>query len=187
MPTPITPLGQRDPRWADTKLGTTVYTVARYGCTVTSLAMASEFFSQLPATPPKPSVKYVLPGDMAQTLEFTPEGFLLWGSLAKVGLKLVERVKVRDDAKIQAVLANPKQACLLQVEGWHWVLALAIEPNPPKPPVKTGSGSTVAPTSTPSTPTTPAIVYRILDPWFGDVEYSNRYKSITGHATVGLA
>jgi hypothetical protein len=178
MPTPITPLSQRDPRWAETKLGTTVYTVARYGCTVTSLSMASEFFSQLGAVPPKPPVKYVLPGDMAKTLEFTPEGFLLWGTLSKVGMKLVERVKVRDDAKIKAVLDNAKQACLLQVEGWHWVLALGIETNPPKP--ATGSGSALPASA-------PGIVYRILDPWLGDKALSTRYKSITGHATVGVA
>lgn len=184
MPTPITPLSQRDPRWAAMTLGTTTYTVARYGCTVTCLSMASEFFSQIAVTPPQNSVKYQLPDKVSQTLEFTPDGLLLWGSLSKLGMKLVERVKVRDDAKIQAVLANPKQACLLQVEGWHWVLALAVEPNPPKPAAKTGSGSTVAPA--PGAPTTPVIVYRILDPWFGDVGYSNRYKSITGHATVGL-
>lgn len=182
MPTPITPLSQRDTRWAETKLGTTSYTVARYGCTVTCLSMASEYFASLPAPTPAPKVpvKYVLPGVMAQTLEFTPEGFLLWGTLAKVGMKLVERVKVRDDAKIQKVLSDPKQACLLQVEGWHWVLALAIEPNPPKP--KTGSGSALPTSSAPALP-----VYRILDPWLGDKALSTRYKSITGHATVGLA
>lgn len=185
MSTAITPLSQRDPRWAAMTLGTTPYTIARYGCTLTCLSMASEFFSQIAVTPPQTPVKYQLPDKVSQTLEFTPDGLLLWGSLAKLGMKLVERVKVRDDVKIQAALANAKQVCLLQVEGWHWVLALAVEPNPPKPPVKTGSGSTVAPAT--STPATPAIVYRILDPWFGDLEYSNRYKSITGHATVGLA
>lgn len=152
---------QRDPRWSGVMLGNTGYSVARYGCTVTDIAMSSDYFKTVLGAGVSQTPKY-----FAQALKFTPQGYLLWDSLPKCSrMKLRTRfvaakMKPKDmHALILAALKDRKQVCLLQVEGNHWVLATGVDP---------------------------AGGYKIADPWFGDNSTTKqRYKNrITGGAVL---
>lgn len=106
-------LGQRDPRWAREYLGQSTSTVGRYGCTITSISMATDAFMQ-----------WRTPKELARTLSFTKDGLIIWSSLPeKTCFKLERRFYRQQDAVIQEALANPKKVCLIQVENYHWVLA----------------------------------------------------------------
>lgn len=99
------------------------------------------------------------PAYFAKNLQFTADGYLIWGSIPLVSkMKLKERVNGRDDAKIQAALNDKKLACILQVDGYHWVVATKKIPN--------------------------TKLYGIADPWLGDRSTSDRYKRITGFAII---
>jgi hypothetical protein len=107
-------LSQRDKRWAAEKLGQSQSTVGRYGCTITSISMGTDYFKQ-----------WVTPFDLAHKLSFTGGGSILWGSLPSVTcLKLEKRFFGQQDALIQEALKNPRKVVLIQVENYHWVLGL---------------------------------------------------------------
>ena len=107
-------LSQRDPRWSWKKLGQSQASVGRYGCTVTSISMGTDYFN-----------KWEDPGELAETLSFTLDGSILWASLPlKTCLKLETRFYGQKDDLIQEALKNPKKVVLIQVENYHWVLGL---------------------------------------------------------------
>ena len=107
-------LGQRNPLWAEEKLGKSNSKVGRYGCVITSLSMALDYFG-----------RYKDPGYLARNLAFTGDGLLLWGSLPKsTCLTLETRFFGRRDDLIQEALKNPRKVVLIQVENYHWVLGL---------------------------------------------------------------
>jgi ABC-type bacteriocin/lantibiotic exporter with double-glycine peptidase domain len=107
-------LSQRDPRWAAQKLGKSVCTVGRYGCTITCLSMLSDWFK-----------KFRSPWDLARELSYTIDGLVIWSSLPKVlPFKLEKRLYSKNDAEIVKSLKDPKKAVILQVDGYHWVLLL---------------------------------------------------------------
>ena len=108
-------LSQRDPKWSNVRLGDSIATIGRYGCTTTDISMALDFFGM-----------YRTPAELARTLDYTKEGLILWDSLLKVGLRLVKRADGRNDSDIRAALKDPKTVCLLQVQGNHWVLATSV-------------------------------------------------------------
>lgn len=140
-------LSQQDPRWAKITLGKSNYTVGRYGCTTTGISMASDYFKN-----------YHNPGYMAQHLEYTDEGYILWQSLSEVELKLLDRFYGKRDEKIKEAIKNPKKVCILQVNNNHWVVATGVS-------IFGG--------------------YNIADPWYGDKSTTRRYKNnITGGAIL---
>lgn len=139
---------QRDKRWASERMAPSTCIVGRYGCTLTSLSMALTSFGKVSD-----------PGKIVKQLRFTKDGLLLWDSLAKVGLKLEQRFFGHNQRLIQGALAHPKKFALIQVDGYHWVLA-------------TGNYSSG--------------VYKIADPWFGDCSTTKRYGRITGGAVISL-
>jgi hypothetical protein len=140
---------QQDSRWAKETLGNTVYTIGRWGCLNTVLTMVyNQIFNSR-----------MTPLQCAKKLQFTPDGMLKWESLKEINLKLVSRIRVRNDVMIKNALNSPKDYVALQVNNNHWVWLI---------------GRYI-----------PILGYRIADPWTGTACYTNRYKNnITGFALI---
>lgn len=97
-------------------LGSTPYSIAKYGCLLCSI---TEYYNWI-------FVKNVTPEVLEKKLSFNAQGEFEWSSLANIGLRLVAEVKYRDDATIQRTLADPVQGCILAVHNFgHWMLALS--------------------------------------------------------------
>lgn len=112
--TTMTYFGQRDPRWAQVKLGNTQRTVAQVGCTTCTLSDATSWFKIERD-----------PGILAQTLTYTTDALIVWTSLPTVGLKLKQRFFGHQKALIAAALKDPNTTVSLNVDsGAHWVFAL---------------------------------------------------------------
>lgn len=142
-------LSQRDPRWASETLGKTNFTIGRWGCTITSISMYLSWLN-----------KWKTPGELAKLFLFTKDGLLIWASLPKAGIKLVRRFYAYDKALIDGGLKHKSAGVLLQVENYHWVLAVG----------KTWTGD-----------------YKIADPWTGTViALKSRYRYISGGAIIDV-
>lgn len=139
-------LCQRNPEWGDKKLGASNLTIAKYGCTTTCTSMLSDYFGC-----------YQQPDDIAAHIDwYTPEGLILWTKLNFSKMGFVWRFYKNNPQTINAAVKDPNLACMLEVEGKHWVVVLS------KLPLLN--------------------VYRIADPWDGKVKLSTAYKTITGGA-----
>ncbi|MHC1728055.1 MAG: hypothetical protein AB9866_18975 [Syntrophobacteraceae bacterium] len=137
-------LSQRDSRWAKETIGTSKIVIGRYGCTITCISMLSDYFK-----------RYLTPLWMAKNLKFTPDGLLLWQSInGKLPFNFVNRFYGRQSATIKECIADPDKACILQINGFHWVVAVKVIP----------SG------------------YRVIDPWTGNLT-SITATQVTGGAT----
>lgn len=140
-------LSQRDPTWSNVKLGQSNLTVGRFGCTTVSISMLTDYFGS-----------YKAPSFLAtKGLQYTKEGLLIWSSINSLScMSFEKRLYNRNDTEIMTSLKDPMKACILEVEGRHWVVAVRKSILPDR--------------------------YVILDPWFGDKASSKRYKTITGSA-----
>jgi hypothetical protein len=107
-------LSQRDPKWANNKIGSSYLTIGKQGCTLTSVSMLSDLFGQC-----------MFPDAIASHKDwFTSQGLIIWTKLAIPGLAFQWRQYGRNDTKILAALKNPNAGVLLQVgSGSHWVVA----------------------------------------------------------------
>lgn len=106
--------GQRDKNWASDKLGNTNYTIGGYGCTTCCIADAASWFGII-----------WTPKGLAKKLDYNYGGYIIWQSLAKIGLKLENRFRKYDKAVIDEALRNPRTIVMLNVNfGAHWVFAL---------------------------------------------------------------
>jgi lysozyme len=100
--------------------------------------------------------QYKDPGWMAQNLDFTKDGLLIWASVAKAELDFVYRFYSQDDAKIKRAFADPDQFVVLQVNSNHWVWLIGVIGG-----------------------------YRVMDPLYGDIVYLHkRNYRITGFAIL---
>lgn len=108
-------LSQRNPAWASNKLGLSLLTLGRYGCTTTSISMLSDYFSQ-----------YISPDKIASHGEwYTKDGLILWDKLSFGKFKFVKRGYGQNDADICEYLKDPKKAVILEVNNRaHWVVAI---------------------------------------------------------------
>ena len=146
-------LSQRDSKWSAEKLGQSVCTVGRYGCVTVCLSMLSDYFKEQKGS-------FVNPAKLARGLKFTNDGLIIWSSLPLLlQFSLSKRLYQRNDVEIGISLKDPKKAVILQVENFHWVVALRR---------------------------LPFGVYLIADPWTGTKRLSTAYKNITGSAHFNL-
>ena len=108
-------LSQRNPNWAANKLGSSLLTIGRYGCTSTCISMLSDYFNC-----------FKTPAEIAINKDwYTQDGLIIWNKLNFTKMAFVERIYRRDDRTIQAALKDPNRAVILQVNnGQHWVVAL---------------------------------------------------------------
>ena len=140
-------LSQRNPVWAGDNIGKTTYKIGRVGCTITCLSMLSDYYGC-----------FKTPAWMADNLKFTKDALLIWQSINnKLCFNFTWRGYSPDYAKINAAIKDPKTAVILQVEHYHWVVALSRIPF--------------------------TNIYRIADPWTGTKRLSTAYKYISGFAT----
>ncbi len=103
---------QRDPRWANVRLGASNLFMGRYGCTTTCIADLSTYFGDNDN-----------PAEVAQRLQYTT-GLIIWGSCKFPHFHFERREFGRNDANIKAALRDPNRAVILQVQnGSHWVVA----------------------------------------------------------------
>jgi len=106
--------GQRDPKWANVKLGKTNRTIGQVGCTTCTLSDATSWF-KIEKTPDV----------LARTLDYTPDALIIWASLPKVGLRLKQRFYGFRKDIITAGLNDHNTTVSLNVDGGaHWVFAL---------------------------------------------------------------
>ena len=144
----MTTFSQQDRRWVGTKYSNG-YTIGRYGCTLTDLTMIHDWFTG----------EQMTPDQVAAKLKYT-SGLIIWDSLKNVGLKLVQRIRVRDDNAIRAGLAANDQCVIVEVNHnhWLWVIGRSL----------------------------PGLGYKVVDPWDGRTKYTNSYSNnITGLAIIG--
>lgn len=105
-------LSQRDARWDWKTIGKSKSLIRNYGCTITSISMASDYFGC-----------YHDPAWMAKNLSFQND-LVLWESINKVlcfGFQF-RHYKNNKDVFIEAI-KNPKTVLLLNVYNRHWVIA----------------------------------------------------------------
>ena len=105
---------------------------------------------------------YRNPADFADNcVKYDAQGNVLWGTL-KTCFKLEKRLVTLHENEIDKSLKDPNRAVAIQVEGRHWLWVIGKVPV-----IKRMNGQPV---------------YKVIDPWFGDRAYSNRYKTISGSA-----
>jgi hypothetical protein len=111
----FTMFSQQDPQWANMKLGSSVYTVGRYGCLSTVICMGYNWLFGKSITP-----AWIIP-----QLGYNSDGMLLWPSLSSVGLKLVSRISQSKTIPSQAIAdawKNPDVITALEINnGVHFV------------------------------------------------------------------
>ena len=104
-------LCQRDPAWANVKLGASQLTVGRYGCTTCAVSMLSDYFKG-----------YLEPQQLAANVNnYTPEGLILWSHLKFPTMQFVNRQYLYNDAEITKALKDPNLAVIIEVNHSHWV------------------------------------------------------------------
>jgi len=106
-------LSQRDIRWGWKPIGNTKYLVRDWGCTLTCVSMASDYFGC-----------YQDPAWCAKNLTYTADAKILWQSIEqKLCFKFKWRFYKHDKFMILDGIQDPNKVCLLNVYGRHWVLA----------------------------------------------------------------
>jgi hypothetical protein len=108
---------QRDPRWADMKMGASHLTLGRYGCTTTCIADLSTYFGG-----------EMNPAQTCKAVKYTKEGLIIWDSCRFEKFQFWSREFGRNDINIRNALADPNLAVILQVANQsHWVVATGRE------------------------------------------------------------
>lgn len=139
-------LCQRNPEWGNVKLGGSNLTIAKFGCTTTGLSMLSDYFGC-----------YQQPDDIARHVDwYTKDGLILWTKLNFSKMAFVWRFYKANYDTINSAIKDPNLACLLEVEGRHWLVAMSKLPF--------------------------VNIYRVADPWDSKIKLSTSYKNITGGA-----
>lgn len=139
---------QQDSRWRSVIFGGH-YTIGRYGCTITDLTMIHDWFYN----------EGWSPSNVASKLKYT-NGLIIWKSLENIGLRLINRIRVRNDAAIRGALAANDQCVIVEVNHNHWLWVIGRQ--------------------------LPGLGYRVVDPWDGRTKYTNAYgNNITGCAIIG--
>ncbi len=109
-------LCQRNPSWADVKIGDTNMTLARWGCLITDLSMLTDYFGD-----------YISPNRIAtdkKLVMFNNNAQVIWESLCLPSMAFDRRIKYRDDEAILDSLKNPNKAVIIEVDGSHWLTGM---------------------------------------------------------------
>lgn len=111
----LTIYSQRDPRWAQVKLGISNQTLGRSGCTTCSICTGLSAFG-ITFTPD------LIASDKNA---YTKDGLIIWDNLVlPKNWHRRSRIQGRNDNAIIASLKSPDEFVILQVaNGSHWVLA----------------------------------------------------------------
>ena len=117
----LIPISQRDPKWANLKIGHSQLTIGAQGCALSCVSMATSFFGC-----------FKNPQELMNFIDFTTEGLILWQTLRLPPVHFTGRYYGKQDSVIQASLNNPNQVCLIQVTlksgATHWLFATGKMP-----------------------------------------------------------
>ena len=107
-------LSQRNPEWADKKMGASNLTLGRFGCTTTGISMLSDYFEC-----------YKSPVELASDANhYTKDGLVLWQNFHFDRMRFVRREFGHNSFNIEHAINTHGKAVLLQVNnGAHWVVA----------------------------------------------------------------
>lgn len=116
---------QRDIRWKNTKIGNSITTVGKDGCTLTCIAMLTHWANGKTGKDPDWTAK---------NLVYTVDGKILWKSVSLTGsLVFFFRNYIYNQKKIEATIKSENDCCILEIE-WrngskyrHWILPYAID------------------------------------------------------------
>lgn len=101
---------QRDPKWSREYLGDSRYTVGRWGCLMTAIAMIhSRFYRKNPMTP--------LEG--AKNFKYTEDGLLRWDSDFP-GMEFVRRGYGTPSNHLVKEYTGRERGIAVQVDHTHW-------------------------------------------------------------------
>lgn len=104
---------QRDPLWAEKAIGNTFYTIGRYGCTLTCIAMLASYFNEK-----------LTPLDIARRCRYTEDAKIIWASVKFENFEFDGRYYQENREMIDNALKDPNRAVILQVNNSkHWVVA----------------------------------------------------------------
>lgn len=130
----VIPFSQRDPLWADDRLGASIYTIGSAGCAMVSATMNATIAD--PTLTPK-----IVNAWLSANNGYTPDGLLYWKRVADFvdGMEFNEYIKwstgVQDDLSI-VLDALEKGPCVLQVDFYpggalntHFIFALYAQDN----------------------------------------------------------
>jgi len=110
-------LSQKDPRWGGKTIGKSNSTIARFGCTITSLSMLSDWYGC-----------FKDPAWMAKNLQFLTD-LIIWQSIEKVlCFKFVWRYYKLNEEKLLEALKGKDTSALIQVNNNHWVVGIKKVP-----------------------------------------------------------
>lgn len=116
-------LSQRNPYWADERIGQSNETIGRSGCVITDISMLSDWYSRYRGVG-----CFRDPEWLAKNLSFTKDGLLYWNSVSeKMDFKFTWRFYRYDEARILPALAGENTACLLRLYDGaktHWVVGI---------------------------------------------------------------
>ena len=109
-------ISQNDPRWQGLLIPPSKQTLGRAGCLISDLSSATSAYGT-----------FFTPAQLAQMLKYTPDGRLLWQSLAdnpEIAFKLEKRLYNFDPVEINKSLADENRFVFLNVNNnSHWVFA----------------------------------------------------------------
>lgn len=107
---------QKDPRWSYEFIGRTKYTIGKFGCLITCIAMLTTYFR-----PDK------TPDRVSYILKFTDQALLIWDSCIFENFRFYHRAYHPSLALIKEAIKDKDRAVVLQVHGGtHWVVATGI-------------------------------------------------------------
>lgn len=110
-------LSQRDPKWANDKLGNSGLSIYNYGCATVDVSILTGVFGI-----------WQTPAELAAVAaNYDSQGYLQWEELNKMlkSIQFTREIQGRNDAAIVQALKGPNTACILQVDyGKHWVVCL---------------------------------------------------------------
>ncbi|KKQ98825.1 MAG: hypothetical protein UT24_C0034G0003 [Candidatus Woesebacteria bacterium GW2011_GWB1_39_12] len=110
-------LCQRNPLWAEDKLGSSSLNVYSYGCTTCCISMLSDYFKC-----------YKSPKEIAHNINnYTKDGLIIWKNLNFEKMQFIRRDWNPSLNGILNAVKNPYTAVILEVplgKGKHWVVAL---------------------------------------------------------------
>lgn len=110
-------LSQRDPRWANKKIGNTHLTIGEYGCFITCWCMALQWFG-ISMTPDQFAAHHEW---------FDSKGEMLPFLVNIPGVKIIQHLFGENDRAITNSIISPPQVCILKVnDGKHFILAAHV-------------------------------------------------------------
>lgn len=104
-------LCQKDPRWANVRIGSSACLIEQWGCTICSLCMALGFLQN----------RFVSPAEAAFWWSFNSKGEINWGKTIFDGMAFIRRYYGTCQSQILEATTNKDRTVVAQVNYNHWI------------------------------------------------------------------